>query len=248
MKKNYDLLNDEIEEEIKIKAIDRYLDIAEMNKPIDDVLIQEEMNELDKMYNKIEIEEIDTRQANHSLLDEWLAKVQTLGELSIENTSDISGCTGYSCTFTYNPYSKFSISDTIDKYITYDDKVFLQDPKKYTRTKKFIHFSFKDQYRIFTRHFDRWVNRMNGILDKKDKIRGWSVWLEQTKLGTLHAHSIIYSPIQYDEAFGNYCAASWASIAKGSVRAMKRAFEKMRNKEGWNEYIQKNKDTKIDFI
>lgn len=192
------------------------------------------------------VEEIDTRHKSISPLDEMLEKAKTLGDLAFESVDDVSGCNPYSCTFTYNPFAKFSLSDTYDEYVQYDEHVILKDPKKITRTKQFGYFNFIDQYRIFQKHFKRWYKDMNSILDKKDKLKGYSVYIEKTKLGTLHAHTIIYSNCNYNEAFGHYSATIWARIAKGQVRAMNGAFDKVHDMQAYNKYIIK--DTELSLF
>lgn len=191
------------------------------------------------------IEEIDTRSKIISPLDEMIARAEKLGDLAFEATNDVSGHNPYSCTFTYNPFSRFSITDTYDQYVQYDETVILKDPKKITRTRQFGHFSFLDQYRIFRKHFKRWIKDFNSILDKKDKIVGYKVYIEKTKCGTLHAHAIIFSNTNYNEAFGNYSSTIWAKIAKGQVRAMKNAFDKVHDMQAWNKYIIKDTELEI---
>lgn len=191
------------------------------------------------------IEEIDTRKAIISPLDEMIDKAEKLGDLAFEQIGDVSGCNPYSCTFTYNPYSRFSLTDIYDEYVQYDEHIILKDPKKVTRTKQFGHWSFLNQYRIFRKHFKRWFQDMNKILDKKDQLKGYKVYIEKTKCGTLHAHTIIFSNCNYNEAFGNYSATIWARIAKGQVRAMKKAFDKVHNLEQWNKYIIKDTELTI---
>lgn len=193
----------------------------------------------------ITIEEIDTRKAIISNLDEMIARAEKLGDLSFEDMSGVSGENPYSCTFTYNPYSKFSLTDTIDQYVQYDEHVILKDPKKHVRTKQFGYYGFHDQYRIFRKHFMRWYKDMNKILDKKDQLKGYKVYIEKTKSGTLHAHSIIFSNCNYNESFGNYCATTWARIAKGQVRAMKKAFDMVHDFQAWNAYIIKDAELEI---
>jgi len=193
----------------------------------------------------IEIEEIDTRRQIISSLDEMIANAEHLGDLAFEDMKDASGCNPYSCTFTYNPFSRFSITETYDKYVEYDVVVVLKDPKKVTRTKQFGHFSFLHQYQIFRKHFKRWYQDMNKILDKKDRLLGYKVYIEKTKIGTLHAHSIVFSNCNYNEAFGNYSATIWAKIAKGQVRAMKKAFDVVHDMQAWNKYIIKDTELEI---
>lgn len=193
------------------------------------------------------IEAIDTRNPNPilSLLDERIEKAHKMGDLIIEDTTCISGCNPYSCTFTYNPSAKFSITETYDAYIEYEALVVLKDPKKITRTRQFGNFSFMDQYRIFNRHFKRWLKDLNGVLDKKDKIRGYQVYIEKTKQGTLHAHSVIFTPCNYIDGFSGIAGTLWSRIAKGHVRAMKGAFDQVHNMGQWNKYIQKDMELNI---
>lgn len=196
--------------------------------------------------SNIVIEEIDTRKAHQSDLDRLVSTAQKMGDLAFAHKFDISGCNPYACTFTYNPYSKFSITDIYDQYVQYDETIILKDPKKLIRTRQFGYFTFTDQYRIFVKHFKRWVTGMNKILDKKDQLRGWEVYIEKTKIGTLHAHAILWSNCNYDQAFGNYSATIWAQIGKGQVRAMNGAFGKVSSMESWNKYIIK--DTELSLF
>lgn len=190
------------------------------------------------------IQEIDTRRKSISPLDEMLENAKQLGDLAFELNGDSSGHQ-MSCTFTYNPFSRFSLTDTYDEYVQYDMHVVLKDPKKITRSKQFGHFNYLDQYRIFSKQFKRWYQDMNKILDKKDKITGYKVYVEKTKCGTLHAHAIIFSECNYNEGFGSYASAIWARIAKGQVRAMKNAFDKVHDKDAWRKYI--SKDTGVEI-
>lgn len=195
---------------------------------------------------KLEIDEIDTRNAEPSDLDRRLSQVKTLGDLAFSQKTDVSSANPYSCTFTYNPFSKFSITDTYDQYVAYDEVIVLKDPRKIVRTRNFGYFSFVDQYRIFVKHFKRWVKGMNKILDKKDQLLGWDVYIEKTKIGTLHAHAVLWSNCNYDQAFGNYSATVWAGIAKGQVRAMNGAFTKVNKIEAWRDYMVK--DTSLEIF
>lgn len=197
--------------------------------------------------NNLIIDEIDTRdpKAMRTHLDERIATATKLGDLVIEDTIDISGCNNYSCTFTYNPNSRFSITETYDKYMLVDESVIVQDPKKLTRTRQFGHYSFFDQYKIFCRHFKRWIKDLNAVIDKKDKIRGYQVYIEKTKCGTLHAHSIIFTPCNYIEGFSTIAGTLWSRIAKGHVRAMKGAFDQVHDMKAWRNYIEKDKELEI---
>lgn len=196
------------------------------------------------------IDEIDTRKAIMTPLDVMIAEATILGDLAMEliHPHDLSS-NQYSCTFTYNPFARFSLLDTYDQYVTYDEHVILKDPKKVTRTRQFGNFSFQDQYRIFRKHFGRWYKQMNKVLDKKDQLKGYKVYIEKTKVGTLHAHAIIHCNCNYNEAFGNISATIWASIAKGQVRAMqtdkKKAFDKVYDSNAWSKYI--SKDTGVEI-
>lgn len=165
-----------------------------------------------------------------------------LGQLAfkyIAPKTDLSSV--YFCTFTYNPGSKHSYVSqpkAFDFEMLPDGSFKPWKEKRITRC--FADYSFEVQYELFRKHFEKWVKDMNNILSVHNNITGWEVYIEKTKSGLLHAHSLIYSECSYGESFGNYCAATWARISHGQVSAMKRAFEPVRNLKGVREYVKKD--------
>jgi len=109
----------------------------------------------------------------------------------------------------------------------------------------FWDMSFDEQYILFRKHFTKWRNSMNRIMDSYAKISGYEVFIEKTEKGILHAHAKIYSKCAYKEGFGQNSSAIWANIAHGKVSAMQKAFEPVRNPSGLNKYLRKSQNNLI---
>lgn len=169
-----------------------------------------------------------------------------LGDLSL-NSIPQDHTSVYSFTFNYNPYAKHTIKD--DAVTVWqecgddcDELLFWESVtghKKYrSRTKQFGHFSFQDQYTIFCKHFNKWIKEMNALIP--DSVIGYSVCIELTKQGILHAHSIIYSNNNYKDMCCSTARVLWAKISKGKVCAMKNAFAPVQSASAWQKYITKD--------
>lgn len=200
---------------------------------------------------------------------------KTLNDYSFSNTKAIwDTSSSFFCTFTYSTTACFSkkLLDTrtciyhpeFFNPINPEDVIYINGqiimplswykdevqpcncirPDIYKLT-PFCDMSFDDQYTLFRKHFTKWLNSMNRIMDSYAKISGYEVFIEKTEKGILHAHSKIYSKCTYKEGFGQNSSAIWANIAHGKVSAMKHAFEPIRNLSGLNKYLIKSQNDKI---
>lgn len=151
----------------------------------------------------------------------------------------------YSFTFNYNPLSKHT--KTEDKPLVWsspenEELLFWEcatgKTKKITKTKQFMFFSFPDQYEIFKKHFYKWEKEMLKLIP--DSVVGYTVCIEQTKQGVLHAHAIVYSNNNYTEMCSSTARTLWAQIAKGKVCAMKDAFASVKSEKSWKQYVTKD--------
>lgn len=153
----------------------------------------------------------------------------------------------YAFTFTYDPESKHSI-DVEDGPATKvdDEQLFweavLKKPQKKVKIKKFGELPFLMQYKIFKKHFARWEKQMTNLLDQKvaSAILGYTVCIELTKSGNLHAHGMIYSNNNYKDMYSSTARTLWAQISKGRVVAMKKAFELASSQNSWKKYVTKD--------
>lgn len=168
-----------------------------------------------------------------------------LSDLSLNK--DVSSYnTMYSFTFNYDPKSLHNrrvevpvalleSSDEVDFW-----RFALGDEKKKYKTYhlEFQLFSFIEQYEIFKKHFKRWLKNMNDVIPYS--VVGYTVCIERTKNGILHAHAVIYSDNNYAEMCCTTARSLWASVSKGRVCAMKNAFAPVKSGKQWVKYVTKD--------
>jgi len=201
--------------------------------------------------------------------------VKTLSDYSFSDVSNIWDISSvFFCTFTYSSTACFSLKEKDGRTCKCPPQVFNPiDPEDVLfiggkivmpsswykeevlpckciigdryRLVPFWDMSFEDQYMIFRKHFVKWRNSMNRVMDSYAKISGYEVFIEKTEKGVLHAHAKIYSKCQYKEGFGQNSSALWANIAHGKVSAMQKAFEPVRNVSGLNNYLRKSQNNLI---
>lgn len=169
-------------------------------------------------------------------------------DLSLNENSD---CSSYICayafTFTYDPESIQMTREIREQiYLSPEDEeykfweVAVGGKKKFkTRTQKMKYFPFMHQYDIFKKHFLKsWLPTMRKMI--YGSILGYTVCVEQTKAGLIHAHGIFYSDNPYTEMVCQTARVLWAKTSKGRVCAMKNAFESVSSVKSWKKYITKN--------
>lgn len=169
-----------------------------------------------------------------------------LGDLTMSKLVDPSGYTQvYSFTFNYNPLSKHVITEEIDNvYLSPEDEELMfweaavGKKKKKSIVKQMMFHSFPHQYEIFKKHFKRWEKDMNDLIP--GSVIGYTVCIELTKAGVLHAHAIVYSRNNYVEMCSSTARTLWAKIAKGRVVAMKDAFGSVKSEKAWKQYVTKD--------
>lgn len=154
----------------------------------------------------------------------------------------------YSFTFNYNPLSQHRMTKEAPKVYLTDasgndtEELFwvnaLGKPKKVVENKQFIFYDFRDQYELFKKHFAKWEKQINQLIP--DFVLGYTVCIERTKQGVLHAHAIVYSNNNYVDMCSSTSRTVWAQIAKGKVCAMKDAFSSVKSEKSWKQYVTKD--------
>lgn len=167
-------------------------------------------------------------------------------DLSLNQAVDASGYTTiYAFTFNYNPMTTQTLSVARDMtYLSPDCEEILfwtyafgKAPKRVI-TKPMGMFAFSDQYTIFKKHFKTWLKDVNKLVP--EAVVGYNMTIEETKVGVLHAHAMIYSRNNYEETVCQTARVLWARITKGKTYAMEKAFEKCSSAKAWQKYITKN--------
>lgn len=169
-----------------------------------------------------------------------------MSDLSLNMNKDCSDYTStYAFTFTYDPMSKQTIiedrplvwSSTENEELLFWECV-SGKKKKMSKTRRMVEFTFMEQYEIFKKHFFRWLKELEKMIF--NVVIGYTVCIESTKAGLLHAHAIIYSGNNWNEMVCQTSRVLWASISKGRVCAMGKAFQTVSSEKSWKKYITKN--------
>nr|UOF82201.1 hypothetical protein [Cressdnaviricota sp.] len=244
-------------------------------KPIDNtILMDDHLLSCETGFSRVSLDETKNPAGTSPLRDDEI-KDKLFSDYSFSDVSNIWDISSvFFCTFTYSstacfskkeedvrtckcPPQKFNPIDPEDVLFVggkivmpqswYKEEILPCKCKLGERYRliPFWDMSFDDQYLIFRKHFTKWRNAMNRIMESYAKISGYEVFIEKTEKGILHAHAKVYSKCSYKEGFGQNSSAIWANIAHGKVSAMQKAFEPVRNSSGLNRYLRKSQNNII---